>query len=78
MAQRKQLTTRPLEQETLLQSVNRELVPYLRQTGQLVEQVAPSAPPIITGSRAGAPVFVMTQLLAILNAAGLIKDNTTP
>jgi len=76
MAQRKQLTTRPFEQETLLQSVNRELIPYVRQTGQLVEQVAPSTPPVLTGARGGNAA--LTNLIALLAAAGLLKDNTTP
>jgi len=78
MAQRKQLTTRPLEQETLLQSLQREVIPYVRQTGQLVEQVVPSTPPVITGSRGGATVAVLTALLTTLAAAGIIKDSTTP
>lgn len=78
MAQRKQLTTRPLEKDTLLQSIQREVIPYLRQTGQLVEQAAPSTPPEIVGSRGGATVAVLTLLLATLAAAGIIKDSTTP
>jgi len=78
MAQRKQLTTRPLEAETLLQSMQREVIPYIRQTGQLVEQVAPSTPPILAGSRGGAPVAVLTALIVILENAGILKDNTTP
>jgi|GEM_PF-2294103 len=78
MAQRKQLTTRPLEKDTLLQSIQREVIPYIRQTGALVEQVAPSTAPVITGSRGGATVAVLTLLLTTLAAAGIIKDSTTP
>ena len=85
MAQRNQLTTRPLERETLLLSMQREVIPYLRQTGQLVEQVAqlveqvaPSTPPEIVGSRGGATVAVLTLVLTALDAAGIIKDSTTP
>lgn len=75
---RKQLTTRPLEQDSLLQSLNREVIPYLRQTGALVDQLAPATPPTITGSRGGATVAVLTALLTALAGAGIIKDSTTP
>lgn len=78
MAQRKQLTTRPFEQETLCQSTNRELIPYLRQTGSLVETAIPPTAPAVTGSRAGATVAILTRVLLILDAAGIIDDQTTP
>ncbi len=75
---RKQLTTRPLEQATLLQSMQREVIPYLRQTGALAEKVAPELPPEIVGSRGGATVAVLTALLTALATAGIIKNSTTP
>lgn len=78
MPQRKQLTTRPLEQESLLESMKREVIPYLRQTGSLIEDVAPQTPPTITGSRGGATVAVLTALLTALDAAGIINNQTTP
>jgi hypothetical protein len=78
MAQRKQLTTRPLEQETLLVSVNRELIPYLREQGSLLAKLAPSTPPGLSGSRGGATVAVLTELIAICEKAGILTDNTTP
>lgn len=78
MAVRKQLTTRPLEQETLLASLQREVIPYLRQTGALAEKAAPESPPEITGSRGGATVAVLTLLLTALANAGVIKNSTTP
>jgi hypothetical protein len=74
---RKRLSTRSLEQETLLTSLQREWDPYLRQTGKLVEAVAPESPPEITGSRSF-PTFILTELLAALDKAGIIKDSTTP
>lgn len=75
---RKQLTQRPLEQDSLLTSLQREVIPYLRQTGALVEQVVPVTPPEIVGSRGGATVAVLTLLLTSLAAAGVIKNSTTP
>lgn len=76
MARRKQLTTRPLEAETLLQSMQREVIPYLRQTGSLVEQVAPSTPPVLIGAKGGNAA--LGNLIALLEAAGILKDSTTP
>lgn len=78
MAQRKQLTQRPLEEATLLQSMQREVIPYLRQTGALVEQAVPASPPIITGSRGAGTVAVLTLVLQVLDAAGIVVDQTTP
>lgn len=78
MAARKSLTTRTIERDTVYESLTRELVPYLRQTGALVEQVAPQTAPTIAGSRGGATVAVLTALLTALDAAGVINNQTTP
>lgn len=75
---RKQLTTRPLEQETLLVSMQREVIPYIRQTGGLVEALAPQTPPVITGSRSGATAAVLAALLTAMANAGIVTDSTTP
>lgn len=75
---RKQLTTRPIEQDSLLTSIQREVIPYLRQTGALAEKAAPESPPEITGSRGGATVAVLAALLTALASAGIIKDSTVP
>lgn len=75
---RKRLTTRPLAEETLLTSMQREVIPYLQQTGDLVEKLAPIEPPVITGSVSGTPAAVMTQILAALDKAGVLKNSTTP
>lgn len=40
-------------------------------------QTAPAARPAVTGSRSGATVSVLTQLLTALSAAGIIDDQTT-
>lgn len=70
MAQRKQLGTRPLEGDlpTVLDRLNREHVPFLRQIAQGT---------VVTGSRSGAPVAILAQVLTILSAAGIITDKTT-
>lgn len=75
---RKRLTTRPLQEDSLLASMQREVIPYLQQTGDLVEKLAPVEPPEITGSRSGAPAAVLTLLLTALDKAGVLKDSTTP
>jgi hypothetical protein len=75
---RKQLTTRSLEKDTLLISMQREVIPYIRQTGDLVDKLAPIEPPVITGSRSAATAAVLTLLLTALAKAGAIKDSTTP
>ena len=75
---RKRLTTRPLAQDTLLVSMQREVIPYLQQTADLVEKLAPVEPPVITGSVSGAPAAVLTLILAALDKAGVLKNSTTP
>lgn len=75
---RKRLTTRPLQEDSLLASLQREVIPYLQQTGDLVEKLAPVEPPVVTGSRSGATAAVLTLLLTALDKAGVLKDSTTP
>jgi len=75
---RKRLTTRPLEKDTLLTSMQREVIPYLQQTGDLVEKLAPVEPPVISGSRGGATVAVFALMLTALDKAGVLKNQTTP
>lgn len=68
----KALSQRPLPDDDLVALVsrlNRETIPYLRQVTQGT---------VVTGSRAGATVAILTQLLSVLDAAGIIKDTTTP
>lgn len=69
MTQRKVLTTAPLTKENQLEMLNREVLPVLRQ---VVKATA------VTGSRAGAPVAILAEVLTILSAAGIITDKTTP
>lgn len=69
MTTRKALTTQSATKENLLDMVNREYVPVLRQ---VVKGVA------VTGSRAGDTVAILTSLLTILTNAGIITDQTTP
>jgi hypothetical protein len=75
---RKSLTTRPLEQDTLLVSMQREVIPYLRQTGELVDKLVAQEAPVITGSRSADTVAILAVLLLLLARAGVIKDATTP
>jgi hypothetical protein len=75
---RKSLTTRPLEQDTLLVSMQREVIPYLRQTGELVDKLVALEAPIITGSRSADTVAILGRLLALLARARVIKNETTP
>lgn len=69
MPSRKVLTTVALTEQNMLPMLNREVVPVLRQ---VVKATA------VTGSRAGAPVAILTALLTILSNAGIITDQTTP
>lgn len=69
MTQRKVLSTRPATTESLVEMVNREYVPVLRQVTKATA---------VTGSRSGATVAILTSLLAILSNAGIITDQTTP
>lgn len=78
MAARKRLTTRALTQETLLISMQREVIPYLQQTGDLVDKLAPVEPSVIVGSLSGSPGAVLAQILAALSKAGVLKNGTTP
>lgn len=75
---RKRLSTRPITQETLLIAVQREIIPYLQQTGDLVDKLAPLEAPEITGSLSGSPAAIFAQILALLAKAGVIKNSTTP
>lgn len=75
---RKALTTRPLEQATLLVSLQREVIPYLRQTGELVDKLVAEEAPVITGSRSADTVMILTALLVLLARARVIKNETTP
>lgn len=75
---RKRLTTRPLAEDTLLISMQREVIPYLQQTGDLVEKLAPVAPPTVVGSVSGSTAAVLTLVLAALDKAGVLKNATTP
>lgn len=72
MAQRKILSSRPLDEsdpKAAVQQLNKETIPFLRQ-------LAPGT--AITGSRGGATAAVLTQLLTVLAATGVITDKTTP
>ncbi len=69
MTARKALTTRSVTQQTVVEMLNREVIPVLRQA-------LPGT--AITGSRAGAPIDILAQVLTVLNAAGIITDRTTP
>ena len=75
---RKALTTRPLAEETLLVSLQREVIPYLRQTGELVDKLVAAEPPVITGSRSADTVAILAALLVLLARARVIKNATTP
>jgi len=78
VSSRKSLTTRPLEQDTLLVSMQREVIPYLRQTGELVDKLVAEEAPIITGSRSVDTVAILTALLVLLARARVIQNQTTP
>lgn len=72
MSQRKRLSTRQLEKDDApgsIERLNREHIPFLAQ-------LAPGTD--ITGSRGGATVDVLRQLLVVLDATGVITDKTTP
>lgn len=58
--------------------MQREVIPYLRQAGTLIDKAAPESRPEIIGSRGGATVAVLAALLTALDAAGIIKNSTTP
>lgn len=63
------LTTRAITPENVVTMLNREIVPTIRQ---LLPGTA------ITGSRAGDPIGILTQVLTVLANAGIIVDRTTP
>lgn len=65
---RKPLTTRSVTPENLVEMVNREIIPYIRQT-------TPGT--AFTGSRAGMTAAEL-QFLSILSLAGILVDETTP
>ena len=70
MTQRKRLSvSRQLEKDTAIDTMNREWLPVLRQL---------TAAPIISGSRSGAPVTILADVLQALQNAGIITDRTTP
>lgn len=67
-------------------------VTYLPQTSQLHDDATrqnfeyieswgvfiQNPPPVLTGSRSGAPATVLGEITAALAACGLVVDNTTP
>ena len=72
MTQRRILSTRPLDGDdpkAAVEQLNRETIPFIRQLGGGTS---------VVGSRGGATVTVLAQLLSVLNAAGIITDKTTP
>lgn len=73
MTARKPLTTRTAEQDNLLELVNKEYIPFLRQFDGQVRNPKRA----FTGSRATFTAFEL-QVLSILVAAGIATDSTTP
>lgn len=70
MTQRKRLSTRQLEKDDApgsIERLNREHIPFLRQ-------LAPGT--VITGSRSVDTVAILTKLLAVLDATGVVDDST--
>lgn len=68
MSNLKQLTTRAVTSETVVEMLNREVIPFVRQ-------LAPRS--TVTGSRATMTATEL-QILAILFTAGIATDGTTP
>jgi hypothetical protein len=62
------LSTRPLAAEDLVERLNREHIPVLRQVVKATK---------VTGSRATMTATEL-QILTILYAAGIASDGTTP
>lgn len=65
----KALTTRAVSKENVVDMLNREIVPKLRE-------MAPGT--VVSGSRGGATAAVLAQVLTALSNAGIITDRTTP
>lgn len=65
----KPLTTRPVTEDNAVEMLNREIIPKIRE-------MSPGT--AITGSRGGATVDVLRQVLDVLSKAGIITDRTTP
>ena len=65
----KPLTTRPVTEDNSVEMLNREIIPKIRE-------MSPGT--AITGSRGGATVDVLRQMLDALSKAGIIIDRTTP
>lgn len=73
MTTRKPLTTRAAEPDNLLELVNKEYVPFIRQLDAQVRNPKKT----FTGSRGTFTAFEL-QVLSILVAAGIATDSTTP
>lgn len=65
----KPLTTRPVTEDNSVEMLNREIIPKIRE-------MSPGT--VVSGSRGGATVDVLRQVLAVLSKAGIITDRTTP
>lgn len=74
---RRQLTTVAPNAETLLVMTQREIIPVLREVRTVLDSTTSGAA-VITGSRSGDPIGVLTRTLSALAALGIITDNTTP
>jgi hypothetical protein len=61
-----------MTKENALEMANRELIPKLRELASMQRDTE------VTGSRGGATVAVLTQVLTVLASAGIITDSTTP
>jgi hypothetical protein len=66
---RRQLTTRAVTKENIVEMVNREVIPYIRQT-------TPGT--AVMGSVSVDTLFILGTILEILDAAGILVDETTP
>lgn len=65
----KPLTTRPVTDANAVEMLNREIIPKIREM---------SAGTVVSGSRGGATVAILQQVLDVLSKAGIITDRTTP
>lgn len=74
---KKQISQRPLESGNELDMLNREWGPAIREMRTVLDAIT-SGTAVITGSRSGDPIGVLTQALAALSALGIITDSTTP
>lgn len=72
----KSISTRPVKDTDLIERMNREIIPSLLESRRALQNLVGGGA-VITGSRSGDPIGVMTQVLTALSSAGIITDQTT-